>query len=128
FAAWHGVHGVGWSLVEVPRPGRFDVEAADALGVAPEQRGQLQRGGSVTTTDGRAITPDLVLGPPRPGRKVVLTGDTAPSESVIAAAQGADLLVHEATFGEEEVDRAQEKLHSTATQAAVVARAAGAGV
>jgi ribonuclease Z len=128
FAVSHGVHGVGWMLLEEPRPGRFDVEAADALGVEPRQRGDLQRGGSVTTLDGRVVTPDLVLGPARAGRKLVLTGDTAPAQSVIEAAAGADLLVHEATFGDEEQERAQETLHSTATQAAVVARAAGVGM
>jgi ribonuclease Z len=128
FAVAHGVTAVGWTLVEEPRPGQFDVAASDALGVAPPQRGLLQRGESVTVADGRVVTPDAVLGPPRAGRKIVITGDTAPADAVIAAAEGADLLVHEATFGDEEQDRAQETLHSTATQAAVVARAAGVGL
>jgi ribonuclease Z len=75
--------------------------------------------------DGKVVTPADVLGPERAGRKLVITGDTAPCETVIEAARGADLLVHEATFGDEEADRAAETLHSTATQAAVVARAAG---
>jgi ribonuclease Z len=128
FAVAHGVTAVGWTVVEGPRPGQFDVAAADALGVAPPQRGLLQRGESVTVADGRVVTPDAVLGPARAGRKIVITGDTAPADTVIAAAEGADLLVHEATFGDEEQDRAQETLHSTATQAAVVARAAGVGL
>ena len=79
FAVTHGVSALGYALVEEPRPGRFDVETADALGVpnGPE-RGALQRGEAVTLADGRVVTPDAVLGPPRPGRKIVLAGDTEP--------------------------------------------------
>jgi ribonuclease Z len=123
FPVSHGLAGVGYSLVEPPRPGRFDVEAADALGVpvGPE-RGALQRGERVLLPDGRAIEPDAVLGPARPGRKLSLTGDTAPSAVVVEAVQGADLLVHEATFMEEERARARETLHSTALDAAEIAR------
>jgi ribonuclease Z len=125
FAVEHGVSAVGYALVEKPRPGRFDPEAADVLGLphGPE-RGALQRGESVTLDDGQVVTPDAVLGPPRPGRKLVLAGDTAPARSVIAAADGADVLVHEATFCEEERERARETAHSTAADAAEVARAA----
>jgi ribonuclease Z len=125
FAVAHGVSAVGYALVEDERPGRFDVQAADALGVpvGPE-RGALQRGESVTLPDGETITPDKVLGAARPGRKVVIAGDGGPAESVIEAARGADLLVHEATFCEEERERARETQHSTAHEAAGVARAA----
>jgi ribonuclease Z len=125
FAVEHGVAAVGYALVEDPRPGRFDTDAAEALGIpfGPE-RGALQRGDAVTLAGGRVITPDSVLGPPRPGRKLVLAGDTAPAASVVAAAHGADLLVHEATFCEDERERARETLHSTAADAAEVARAA----
>ena len=68
------------------------------------------------------VTPFDVLGPPRPGRTIVLSGDTAPIQSVVDAAQGADLLVHEATFCEDEAERARETEHSTAAEAAGVAR------
>jgi ribonuclease Z len=78
----------------------------------------------VTLSDGRTITPDSVLGPPRPGRTIVLTGDTAPSPHVVQAAHEADLLVHEATFGGEEKERARETMHATAAEAAEVARLA----
>jgi ribonuclease Z len=119
------VSAVGYALVEDARPGRFDVQAADALGVPPgPERGALQRGESVTLSDGTTITPDSVLGPARPGRKVVIAGDGSPSETVIDAARNADVLVHEATFCEDERDRARETLHSTAQEAAGVARAA----
>ena len=79
----------------------------------------------MTLADGRVVTPDAVLGPARPGRKLVLTGDTAASDDVVAAAMGADLLVHEATFCEDETERARETEHSTALEAARVARDAG---
>jgi len=125
FPVAHGVSSLGYSLIEEPRPGRFDVEAADALGVpSGPERGTLQGGDPVTLPDGRTITPDSVLGPPRPGRTVVITGDTAPAREIVEVARGADLLVHEATFCEEERDRAAETLHSTAAGAAEIARAA----
>jgi ribonuclease Z len=126
FPVAHGVSALGYALVEEPRPGRFDVEAADALGVpSGPERGTLQGGDPVTLPDGRTITPDSVLGPPRPGRTIVITGDTAPAREIAEVARGADLLVHEATFCEEESDRAAETLHSTAAGAAEIARAAG---
>jgi ribonuclease Z len=126
FAVRHGREAIGYALVEEDRPGRFDVATADALGVpfGPE-RGSLQAGEPVTLPDGTIVTPDQVLGEARPGRKVVLTGDTAPSDGVVEAALGADLLVHEATFCEEEAERARETEHSTALEAARVARDAG---
>jgi ribonuclease Z len=125
FAVAHGVSAVGYALVEDARPGRFDVQAADALGVpSGPERGALQRGESVTLADGTTVTPDKVLGPARAGRKVVIAGDGGPSETVIDAARNADVLVHEATFCEDERERARETQHSTAHEAAGVARAA----
>jgi len=126
FPVDHGVSAVGYALVEDERPGRFDVETAEALGVphGPE-RGRLQHGEAVTLADGTVVEPEAVLGPARPGRKIVLTGDTAPAPSVVQAAHVADLLVHEATFSDEEKKRARETLHSTAAEAAEVARLAG---
>ncbi len=125
FAVDHGVSAVGYAVVEDERPGRFDVAAADALGVpAGRERGQLQGGEAVTLADGTVVEPEAVLGPSRPGRKIVLTGDTAPAPSVVQAAYRADLLVHEATFAAEEKERARETLHSTAADAAEVARLA----
>jgi ribonuclease Z len=129
FAVSHGVSALGWSLIEATRPGRFDVEAANALGIpnGPE-RGELQRGVAVTLPDGRSVRPEEVLGEPRPGRKVAITGDTAPTDLLVEAAWGADVLVTEATFAEEEGERAAETLHSTAAQAAEIARRAGVGL
>ncbi|HLY94284.1 MAG TPA: ribonuclease Z [Gaiellaceae bacterium] len=125
FPVDHGVSAVGYALVEHERPGQFDVAAADALGVpAGRERGILQGGGPVTLADGSVVTPDAVLGPARPGRKLVITGDTAPAPSVVQAAHRADLLVHEATFADGEKERARETLHATAAEAAEVARLA----
>ena len=125
FAVAHGVTALGWSLIEATRPGRFDVEVADALGVpnGPE-RGRLQHGEAVTLADGTTIAPEQVVGPPRPGRKLAITGDTAPSETIVEAAWGAEVLVTEATFSEEEAERARETMHQTAAQAADVAKRA----
>jgi ribonuclease Z len=116
----HRVTAFGYALVEDDRPGRFDAELAEARGVTPgPDFGRLQRGEIV---DG--VAPEEVIGPERPGRKVVLSGDTAPCETLRVAAHAAELLVHEATFTEEERDRARETGHSTARQAALVAEEA----
>jgi ribonuclease Z len=126
FPVHHGVSAVGYAVAEDERPGEFDAAAADALGIpfGPE-RGALQQGESITLDDGEVLTPDAVLGPPRPGRLIVIPGDTAPVETVRVLAEHADVLIHEATFLEDERDRAAETLHSTAVQAAELARDAG---
>jgi len=123
----HGGGAIGYAIVEQNRLGRFDPERARELGV-PEGPlwGKLQRSQSVTLDDGTVITPETIVGAPRSGRKLVYTGDTRPCAATIAAAAGADLLIHEATFAEEEAERARETLHSTAKEAAEVALAAGA--
>jgi ribonuclease Z len=129
FPVNHGVSAMGYALIEDPRPGRFDVSAADAFGIpAGPERGALQRGEAITLPDGRRITPEQVLGDVRPGRKVAISADTAYSELVVDAARGADVLVHEATFAEEEQERARETLHSTASEAGQVAREADVGL
>jgi ribonuclease Z len=129
FAVEHGRNALGYALREDSRPGRFDVESANALRVPDgPARGALQRGETVTLDNGRIILPEQVLGPERRGRVVVLTGDTAPAASVVAAASGADVLVHEATFLADERTRARETEHSTAGEAALVAREADVGL
>jgi ribonuclease Z len=126
FAVEHGLSANGYALVEDPRPGRFDLDAAKALGV-PEGPlfGRLQGGDAVELSDGKTVSPEHVLGPARPGRKVVLAGDTRAAGSVLEAAREADVLVHESTFSDEERQRADETLHATATGAAELASAAG---
>lgn len=129
FAVAHRTVAIGYALREEERPGRFDVEVAEALGVPNGPlRGALQRGEPIVLPHGDAVRPEDVLGPPRRGRTVVITGDTAPAASVVEAAVGADVLVHEATFLADERARARETGHSTAAEAALVAREAGVGM
>jgi ribonuclease Z len=128
FAVEHpGIAAVGYALVEHERRGRFNPELARTLGI-PEGPlwGQLHRGRTVTLDDGRVIDPATLVGPTRPGRTVVITGDTRPCAATVDAARGADLLVHEATFADDEAARAKETGHSTAREAAMVARVAEA--
>jgi ribonuclease Z len=121
FPVNHRVEAYGYAFVEDDRPGRFDVEAARALGITEgPDFGRLQRG---ETVDG--VRPEQVMGERRAGRRIVLSGDTAPSQTVEVYAHDADVLVHEATFMENERERARETAHSTARQAAEVARDAG---
>ena len=121
-----GSASLGYALVESERKGRFNPDMARELGI-PEGPlwGRIHRGMAVTLADGRVIDPSELVGPPRPGRTVVVTGDTRPCPATIEAARDADLLIHEATFGDEEAERAVETGHSTAREAAEVARAAG---
>ena len=127
FGTEHGGGSVGYALREQERRGRFDVEKARAAGI-PEGPlwGKLTKGEPITLPNGPTFQPSDFVGPKRPGRLVVFTGDTRPCAAVVDAAQGADLLIHEATFGEEERDRAKETGHSTAREAAQVALAANA--
>jgi len=121
FRVEHGNNAFGYAIVEDERPGRFDEAKAVQLGVTPgPDFGRLQRGEQVG-----GVKPDEVLGESRRGRKVVLAGDGAASDATRVAADGADLLVHEATFGDEEADRARETQHSTARAAAELAKDAG---
>lgn len=127
FAADHGGGAaVGYAFVEEERRGRFNPDMARALGV-PEGPlwGELHRGRIVTLPDGTVVDPAVLVGPSRPGRRIAITGDTRPCDATVLAARGADILVHEATFADEEVARAVQTGHSTAREAATVAANAG---
>src|SRR5262245_15180894 len=126
FETEHRADTLGYALAEHVRLGRFNPDRAIELGV-PEGPlwGRLHKGESVRLDDGRTVEPSDLVGQPRPGRTLVYTGDTRPSLQVMEAARGADLLVHEATFGGDEADRARETGHSTASEAARVAADAG---
>src|SRR5690606_23156884 len=122
FATQHGMPGVGFALRESARPGRFNRERAIELGIPPGPLfGRLQRGETVSIArngDVIAVPPDQVLGPPRPGRSVVYTGDTRPiCRQIGDVAQNADLLIHDATFEDADAERAREVFHSTAGEA-----------
>jgi ribonuclease Z len=117
---------MGYALVEDIRLGRFNPDLARELGI-PEgpMWGKLHRGEAVTLSTGKTIEASTLVGPTRPGRTIVYTGDARPGPATIEAAKGADLLIHEATFADEEGARALETGHSTAREAAQVAAAAG---
>lgn len=126
FAVDHrGTAALGYALVEEERRGRFNPDLARELGI-PEGPlwGRIHRGESITLEDGRIIEPQVLVGERRRGRRIVITGDTRPCENTIAAAHDADLLIHEATFADEESARALETGHSTAREAAQVAQQA----
>jgi ribonuclease Z len=124
FEVAHSVRAYGYALIEDKRPGRFDVGAAKRLGV-PEGPAfaALQNGEEVEGAAG-AVRPEQVVGENRPGRTIVITGDTSPCPATVAAAADAELLIHDASFAEEEAQRAAETGHSTVGQAAAVAREA----
>ena len=126
FETDHRADTVGFALAEHVRLGRFHPERARELGI-PEGPlwGRLHHGEAITLDDGRVIRPEDLVGAPRHGRTVVYSGDTRPHLPLIEAARGADLLVHEATFGGDELERARETGHSTAAEAARVAAEAG---
>ncbi|MQA90081.1 MAG: ribonuclease Z [Gemmatimonas sp.] len=122
----HGGLSLGYAIAEKPRLGRFNPERARQLGL-PEGPlwGKLHRGETVTI-DGCPVEPADLVGEPRPGRKIVISGDTRPCRATAELARDADLLIHEATFGRDEADRARQTGHSTAREAAQIAREAGA--
>ena len=126
-AVWanHVIPSVAYALEEKPRPGRFYPEKAEALGV-PEGPlwSKLQHEHMVNLADGRIIKPEQVVGPPRPGRKIVYTGDTRPFKGFVKFASGADLLVHDGTLDDELTEKAAEDGHSTPSQAAENAKKA----
>ena len=125
FAVEHSARAYGYALVEAERPGRFDPAEAKRLGVREGPAfAALQRGESVESSDGGTVEPGQVMGESRPGRRLVITGDTAPCHATVEAARGAELLVHDASFSEEEAQRAADTGHSTVGQAAAVAREA----
>jgi ribonuclease Z len=121
-----GTTAMGYSLVEETRLGRFNPELAREMGI-PEgpMWGQIHRGIPVTLESGETIQPSTLVGPTRPGRTLVITGDCRPTPATVEHSAGADLLIHEATFAEEELERAKETGHSTAREAAEVAARAG---
>jgi ribonuclease Z len=127
FAVDHDASAVGYALVEDDRKGRFDRERAEELGVPVGPKfSRLHEGEPVELADGTVVHPDQVVGPPRPGRRVVYTGDTRPTDTTVEVAEDADLLIHEATFADDSAERAGRTGHSTARQAGALAERAGA--
>lgn len=123
--AHHEAPALAYGFVEKPRPGKFHPERAKELGI-PEGAlwSKIQHGEKVTLSDGRVIEPKDVVGPIRPGRRIVYTGDSRSSESIVRLSKGADILIHECTFDDELVERALEDGHSTPSEAARTAKRA----
>ncbi len=120
----HNIPSIGYALSEHQRIGRFNRERAIELGVLPGPLfSRLQHGESIAV-DGGMVHPDDVLGSPRPGRCVVYTGDTRPTDEVLEASRGADLLIHDSSLTHDLIDWAHETMHSTAQEAALLAKEA----
>ena len=128
FEVEHRMRAYGYALVEDERPGRFDPEAAERLGISPGPDFKRLQGGERIEGSAGPVDPSQVMGEARPGRKLVVSGDTAPCEMTRIAAHGAQLLVHDASFAEEELERAAQTGHSTARQAAELAADADVGL
>ena len=127
YAVEHGgALALGFAIVETPRLGRFNPDLARSMGI-PEGPlwGQIHKGQEITLPDGRVVHPSELVGPTRAGRRLVFTGDARPSESTVEIAAGADVLIHEATFADDEASLALETGHSTASEAAMVGSRAG---
>ena len=123
----HAVESYAYAFVEKPRPGKFYPKKALALGIAAgELWSKLQRGEEIILSDGKVVKPSDVMGPLRAGRKIVYTGDTKPFDSFAAFAEGADLVIHDCTFDDSLIEKAGLDGHSTPSQAAGQAKAAGA--
>lgn len=127
FRTEHRTRSIGYALVEDERKGRFDRETAEALGVPVGPKfSALHRGESVELEDGTVVHPEQVVGPPRPGRRLVYTGDTRPTDVTVSEARDADLLIHDATFADDNAERARHTGHATAREAAEIANRADA--
>ena len=122
FKTDHKTSSTGYTLIETERKGRFFREKAEELGVpVGKDFSTLHEGNSITLKDGSIVSPEQVIGPPRPGRKIAYTGDTRPTKTTIEGVSGFDLLIHDSTFTEEYQQRAKLTGHSTALEAAEIA-------
>ena len=124
FKTDHIVPSLGYALIERDRPGKFDRAKAEALGIPPGPLYSKLVRGEAIEINGRIITPDMVVGPKRRGRKIVYTGDTRPTERTVEVAKDADLLIHDASFTSDLQDWAIQTKHSTAKEAAEIAKKA----
>jgi len=125
FEVKHTTKSYGYALIEDPRPGKFNPKKAEELGVPRGPLWKALQEGKPVVINGRVIKPEDVMGSPRKGLKIVYTGDTAPTQTIVKISKDADLLIHEATFDDSLEDLANEELHSTASQAAKTALEAG---
>jgi ribonuclease Z len=125
FETSHRCQSIGFRLTVQEGKRKMNLARLEELGIAPGPIfGKFQRGESVTLENGQIVEPDEVLSPPKPGLSMAYTGDTRPHQGVVEAARGVDLLIHDATYLDDEVWLAMERAHSTASQAGEVAKAA----
>jgi ribonuclease Z len=124
FEVDHGIPALGYVLEEHTRPGKFRVKRAKELGIPKGPMFRKLQSGKSVTVNGKTIEPKMVLGKPRPGRKLVYSGDTKPCNSVIENAKGADVLIHDACLDSSLEEKAAAYGHSTAQQAAEIAKSA----
>ncbi len=124
----HRIPASGFRIAQRPRPGRFDVEKAKALGIPPGPLyGRLKNGETISLGGGRSIAGSSLCGPLQLGVSLVYATDTMFCDAAVDLARGADLLIHEATFAHRDGEMALQRFHSTTTMAAQVALAAGVG-
>jgi ribonuclease Z len=125
--ALHSIPSLAYCLEEFDRPGEFDVKEAKRLGIPEgELYSKLQHGQDIVYK-GKKIKSSQVVGPPRKGRKIGISGDTRPTDKLVKFFRGCDVLVFESTYSHDKQQKAIENWHSTATEAATVAKKAGAG-
>ncbi len=121
FAVEHRTRALGYAILEDDRPGLFDPEEAERLGISPGPDFKALQNGETVYGSAGAVRPEQVMGGERSGRAIAITGDTAPCQATVEAAADADLLVHDSSFMTEDSDRAVETGHSTAAGAARIA-------
>ncbi len=126
--AEHTIPSLAYALEEKPRPGKFDLNKAKKLGIPEGPLYRKLQGGKAVSVGGRRVEPEAVLGPSRQGRKVVYTGDTKPSKEIVRLSTGADVLIHDCTLDSSHATLASDFGHSTAAEAARVAKEAGVGM
>lgn len=120
----HSVPGLAYALQERPRPGRFNLKKAQRLGIPEGPLYRMLQEGKTVVVGGKNVRPEQVLGRPRPGLRVVYSGDTKPSQKIVALAKGADVLIHDCTLDSSHNKLASDFGHSTAAEAATIARKA----
>jgi len=125
--AFHHIPALAYAVEEKPRPGRFYPKKAGALGIPENKFGLLQKGQTIELEDGSTVTPDMVMGPPRAGRRIVYTGDSSPTRGIAELAMDADVLICDSTFAPEHEEKGNDYGHFSSRQAAILAKEAGVG-
>lgn len=119
----HNVPSIAYSIIEKKKP-RFLREKAEALGIPVGPKFSKLHNGEIITHNGKTIKPEMVLGPPRKGKKICYSGDTRPSNKLIELAKESTILIHESTYQKSDEQRAIENAHSTSQDAANIAKKA----